>query len=258
MFSDLGKSLAFVATVALLLSAGELTAQPGAKKSGPAKTTPEAKATSSAASTAQDNTVPDIAAPAAPSAGEQAGIMSGNKPFSLTTDTDGELLYNFNDANELDSITAKKGVVFSSEDMSLKADQLDFSASKSELIATGERVVVRMGETIATCQLFKYFAETQRSELTGNPLLYSKSKDGKTNTTSGDKIEITTVNGKAQVKVIGGGRRGPVLRNLGAESVAAPGLAPASPNNGAQMTMTQGAAGGAGHAGAAVPMMGGQ
>jgi lipopolysaccharide export system protein LptA len=133
--------------------------------------------------------------------------MKGDRPFSLTTDPSGELLYNFNDDNELESVTAKKGVVFTSEDMTLNADQLDYKAETSALVATGRKVIVRQGEMIATCQLFRYFPDTQKSELSGSPVVYNKSKDGKVNTTSGEKITIDVVNGKPIIKVHGGNSR---------------------------------------------------
>lgn len=159
--------------------------------------------------------MPEIQAPAKPAPDQQTGLMSGNKPFSLTTDVNGELMYNFNESNELESITAKKGVVFTSEDMTLNSDQLDYKTLTSELVAAGKKVVVRQGEVIATCQLFKYFPNDQHSELSGNPVLYNKSKDGKVSTTVGDKINIFRVNGKPQVKVIGGPGRGPRLSSSG-------------------------------------------
>ena len=115
--------------------------------------------------------VPQIEAPHRPAQEEQTGLMKGDRPFSLTTDPSGELLYNFNEDNELESVTAKKGVVFTSEDMTLNADQLDYKAETSALVATGRKVIVRQGEMIATCQLFKYFPDTQKSELSGTPIV---------------------------------------------------------------------------------------
>jgi hypothetical protein len=159
--------------------------------------------------------VPQIDAPHRPAQDEQTGLMKGDRPFSLTTDPSGELLYNFNDDNELESVTAKKGVVFTSEDMTLNADQLDYKAETSALVATGRKVVVRQGEMIATCQLFKYFPDTQKSELSGSPIVYNKSKDGKVSTTSGEKITIDLVNGRPVIKVHGGGSR-PSLQQGGA------------------------------------------
>ncbi len=162
--------------------------------------------------------MPDIAAPRKPEAGEQTGVMAGDKPFSLTTDPSGELIYNFNDDKELDSVTAKKGVVFTSEDMTLNADQLDYKAQTSQLVAVGKKVVVRQGEMVATCQLFKYFPDTQRSEFLGNPVIYNKSKDGKVNTTSGDKVVVNMVNGKPQIKVSGVNGARPSLRSAGPQT----------------------------------------
>lgn len=159
--------------------------------------------------------MPEIGAPARPSEEEATGLMSGNKPFSLTTDVNGELMYNFDENNELESIRAKRGVVFTSEDMTLNADDLTYKTQTSELVASGKKVVVRQGDVIATCQLFKYFPTDQHSELSGTPILYNKSKDGKVSTTAGEKITIHTVNGRAQVKVLGGGGSAPRLSSSG-------------------------------------------
>lgn len=164
---------------------------------------------------------PEIQENAAPAAGEETGMMAGNKPFSLTTAVDGELLYNFNENNELESLTAKKGVVFTSEDMTLNSDQMDYKTQTSEIVATGRKVVVRQGEMIATCQLFKYNPQNQASELSGNPIVYNKTRDGKISTTVGDKIVIATVNGKPTMKVHGGSRA-PGLNQGGGPSVPVP------------------------------------
>lgn len=164
---------------------------------------------------AQDQTasgsVPEIAAPHKPAPEEQTGMLAGNKPFSLTTDPDGEFVYKFNEDNELESLEAKKGVVFTSEDMTLNADRLDYKAIKGELTATGKRVVVRQGDLIITCKLFKYYPERQHSEFIGNAVVYNRTKDGKVQTTAADKITVDIVDGRAQMKVQGGGRVRPKM-----------------------------------------------
>jgi hypothetical protein len=165
--------------------------------------------------------MPDIAEPRAPDPGEETGVLSGSKPFTLVTDPTGELTYSFNDDNEVESLTAKRKVVFTSEDMTLNCDQLDYKAASGELTAVGKKVIVRQGEVVATCKVFKYNPETQHSELEGNPIMYNRTRDGKVSTTAGRKILIATVNGKPQVKVLGGGTSAPSL-NTGAESVPAP------------------------------------
>ena len=137
-----------------------------------------------------------------PDQDEQTGLMSGGKPFALSTDPEGELIYNMDpETGGLDSVTAKKGVVFTSEDMTLNADQLDYKGSTSELVASGKRVVVRQGDMVLTCQLFKYFPETQKSEFTGNPILYNKTKDGEVQMVSGGRITVDVVDGAPQVKI---------------------------------------------------------
>ncbi|MGB9690793.1 MAG: hypothetical protein ACPL7D_01345 [Candidatus Sumerlaeaceae bacterium] len=158
--------------------------------------------------------MPQIEAPRKPAPEEQTGVLRGNKPFSLTTDPDGEFVYKFNENNELDSLEAKKGVVFTSEDMTLNADRLDYKAIKGELTATGKRVVVRQGDLIITCKLFKYYPDKQHSEFIGNAVVYNKTKDGKVQTTAADKIIVDIVDGKAQMKVQGAGRVRPKMSQV--------------------------------------------
>jgi hypothetical protein len=156
--------------------------------------------------------MPTVQEPARPAGAEPTGMMGGDKPFFLTTSKDGAVLYNFTqDTNELESISAKVGVVFSSDDMTLNSDELDYNNAKAKLVASGKRVVIRQGEIIATCQLFKYDAKDQTSELAGDPVIYNRTKDGKVTTTSGDTIIIARVDGKPQIQVKGGGRRAPRL-----------------------------------------------
>lgn len=155
--------------------------------------------------------MPQIEAPRKIQPEEQTGMLAGNKPFSLTTDPDGEFVYKFNEDNELESLEAKKGVVFTSEDMTLNADRLDYKAIKGELTATGKRVVVRQGDLIITCKLFKYYPNRQHSEFIGNAVVYNKTKDGKVQTTAADKIIVDIVDGKAQMKVQGAGRVRPKM-----------------------------------------------
>lgn len=146
--------------------------------------------------------MPEVGENRRPDEAEQTGLMSGDKPFALSVDPTGEMTYNFDpETRELDSVTAKKGVVFTSEDMTLNADQLDYKARTSELVATGKRVVVRQGEMVLTCQLFRYFPETQKSEFTGNPILYNKTKDGNVQMVSGGRITVDMVDGRPQVKI---------------------------------------------------------
>ena len=143
-----------------------------------------------------------------PDQDEQTGLMSGGKPFALSTDPEGELIYNMDpETGGLDSVTAKKGVVFTSEDMTLNADQLDYKGSTSELVASGKRVVVRQGDMVLTCQLFKYFPETQKSEFTGNPILYNKTKDGEVQMVSGGRITVDVVDGAPGMR--SGGMKAP-------------------------------------------------
>lgn len=176
--------------------------------------------------------LPQIEAPRRPQPEEQTGMLRGNKPFSLTTDPDGEFVYKFNEDNELETLEAKKGVVFTSEDMTLNADRLDYKAIKGELTATGQRVVVRQGDLIITCKLFKYYPDRQHSEFIGNAVVYNKTKDGKVQTTAADKIIVDIVDGKAQMKVQGAGRVRPKM----SQAATAPNVV-ATPSSGGARAM---------------------
>lgn len=176
--------------------------------------------------------LPQIEAPRRPQPEEQTGMLRGNKPFSLTTDPDGEFVYKFNEDNELETLEAKKGVVFTSEDMTLNADRLDYKAIKGELTATGQRVVVRQGDLIITCKLFKYYPDRQHSEFIGNAVVYNKTKDGKVQTTAADKIIVDIVDGKAQMKVQGAGRVRPKM----SQAATAPNVV-ATPGSGGARAM---------------------
>ena len=94
--------------------------------------------------------------------------------------------------------------------MTLNSDQLDYNNPKAELIATGRRVLVRQGDIVASCQLFRYNATTQRSELSGNPIIYNKTSDGKVATIAGERFLLYRVDGKPQFKILGG-TRAPIL-----------------------------------------------
>lgn len=166
-------------------------------------------------------------APQAPTVQEPAsqgesGMLGGDKPFTLMVDPDvGELNYIFGEDKDLESIQAKRGVVFSSEDMTLNSDQFEYKTLNSQLIATGKRVVVRLGDIIVTCQLFKYNPETQEGEFSGNPVVYSRDKEGRTRTTAGHLITVHNVNGKTQMRVKAApGGPSPYIRSNGTEAPA--------------------------------------
>lgn len=182
---------------------------------------------------------PEVKENPKPKPGEETGTV-GTKPFTLTTADDGEVNYSFNEKNEPESLVARKGVIFSSDDMTLNADQLEYRNATSELVANGKRVVVRQGEYIATCQLFKYTANDQRSELSGNPVVYNRTSDGKTQAITGARIELATVNGKTKMSIRGENGKPPIL------SSGKP--APAITNQGAHVIVSD-----KGVAGAAAP-----
>jgi hypothetical protein len=169
----------------------------------------------------------------------ESGTLGGDKPFTLMVDPDvGELNYVFDEQKNLESIQAKRGVVFSSEDMTLNSDEFEYKTLTSQLVASGKRVVVRLGEIIVTCQLFKYRPDTQEGEFTGSPVLYNRDKDGKTKTTSGRKITLYNVNGRTQMKVESGGGNGAFIKSNAAEApVPSESKAPAPGQKNASMTL---------------------
>ncbi len=147
----------------------------------------------------------------------QGGLLSGEKPFTLMVDENyGELVYEFDElTRELESINAKRGVIFASEDMTLNADEMQYQTVNSSLVAAGKRVVVRMGEMIITCTLFKYNPETQEGEFEGNPIVYQRNQDGQVTETAGRIISVVNVNGKFQMRVVGGGGTSTYVRSTG-------------------------------------------
>lgn len=151
-------------------------------------------------------TVPTIQEGPRPTGDNAAGSFGNGKPFSLIVDqNNGEMIFDFDEVTkEMRSVTAKKGVILSSEEMTLNADQLDYDTVSSKLVASGQRVVVRQGEMIATCQLFKYNPDTAESQLLGQPVVYNQTKDGGVNTVRGTEILIFQKDGKPQFKVKGG------------------------------------------------------
>lgn len=175
----------------------------------------------------QESTSSQPAMPAVQEASEEqggGGLMSGEKPFTLMVDENvGELIYTFDEeTKELESITAKRGVIFASEDMTLNSDEMEYVTLNSSLVATGKRVVVRMGEMIITCQVFKYNPETQEGEFQGDPIVYQRDKQGKVTETAGRIISVVNVNGKFQMQVLGGGGRPTYVKMGGNPQANAP------------------------------------
>lgn len=155
---------------------------------------------------ARANAIPQVVEGPAPTEENATGMFGGDKPFTLIVDQEnGELEFKFNENKEVERVIAKSGVILSSEEMTLNADRLDYDTISSKLVASGQRVVVRQGEIIATCQLFQYDPKTQESILQGNPVVYNQDKKGQVSTTRGRKIQIFTgENGTPQFKVFGG------------------------------------------------------
>lgn len=167
----------------------------------------------------------------------ESGLMSGEKPFTLMVDENvGELIYEFDEeTKELESIKAKRGVIFASEDMTLNADEMEYITVNSSLVATGKRVVVRMGEMVVTCQVFKYNPETQEGEFLGNPIVYQRDKEGKVTTTAGRTIAVVNVNGKFQMRVGAGGGTSTFVKSSGVAKTERTTLAPGQ--KGASITL---------------------
>jgi hypothetical protein len=150
----------------------------------------------------------------------QSGLMSGDKPFSLMVDPDvGELVYTFDqNTHELETINAKRGVIFASADMTLNSDEFEYKTLNSQLVATGKKVVVRMGDMVVTCQLFKYNPQTQEGQFLGGPILYNRDKEGKVTTTGGKAISVFNQNGKFQMRVVAGQGVPTYVRSSGTEA----------------------------------------
>lgn len=179
--------------------------------------------------------------------GGESGMLSGDKPFTLMVDPEvGELNYIFDEQKNLETITARRGVVFSSEDMTLNSDEFEYKTLNSQLIATGKRVVVRLGDQIFTCQLFKYNPDKQEGEFLGNPILYNRDATGKTKTTAGRRISFFNVNGKTQMKVEAGQGVTPYMRSNPVEApIPAETTHPAPGTKSASMTLDSNPAPGA-------------
>jgi len=155
----------------------------------------------------------------APADAGQSGLLSGEKPFTLMVDENsGELIYQFDEeTKELESIHAKRGVIFASEDMTLNADEMEYNTVNGLLVATGKRVVVRMGDMIITCQVFKYNPEKQTGQFEGHPIVYQRNKEGKVTETAGRVISVVNVNGKFQMRVGSGGGISTYVRSTGVQ-----------------------------------------
>src|SRR5215213_266222 len=98
--------------LALAAPCAAQTAAPASDQPSPATTAPEGGESGTS--------TPGMPAVAEPGPGSESGMLSGDKPFTLMVDPDvGELNYIFDEQKNLESIQAQRGVVFSSEDMTL-------------------------------------------------------------------------------------------------------------------------------------------
>src|SRR5262245_60636837 len=145
--------------------------------------------------------------------------LAGDKNFVLMVDeTVGEFNFGFDENKDPESIQARRGVIFTSDDMTLNSDEFEYNTKNSQVIATGKKVVVRMGEIVVTCQVFRYNPETQEAEFDGSPMVYNRGKDGKVQQIAGKKISIHMVNGKVQMNVQGGGGFAPYIKSEGTDA----------------------------------------
>lgn len=176
----------------------------------------------SAQETTTATELPAVTAPDAERA--QGGMMSGDKPYLLMVDEKvGEIEYVFHDeTRELETILAKRGVVFSSDDMTLNSDEFEYQTLNSLLIATGKLVVVRLGEIVITSQFFRYNPDTQEGTFSGKPLLWNKDKEGKVTTTGGGEIQVFNSNGKFRMKIMPGSGVPTFARSSGNAAAATP------------------------------------
>ncbi len=129
--------------------------------------------------------------------------LMGDEDFFLITDPNGTINYVMDpETNEISNIVARKGVVLSNMNLALNCDQLDYDNAKTELVATGRRVLLRQGDLIASCQLLTYNVTTQDCSLKGKPTVYMRTEKGVV-TQTGNEIVIRKVNGKPTVTVYG-------------------------------------------------------
>ena len=111
----------------------------------------------------------------------------------LTTDPDGYItMITDEKTRSLVSIVAQKNVRLDAEDrgLYLSGDRLVYDGKENKLTVTGQPVHVKMRAAEATCGLFEYFPETQRSELSIDPVIYNEDPEGRRTTTTGSRIII--------------------------------------------------------------------
>jgi len=111
-------------------------------------------------------------------------ILGGNGDITadaidFTTGKDGKV----------DTLTARKNVVLTSEKMNTTCDVLTYDVGRNRMVAVGSPVKIIQEEGTATCKNFEYFPKDGRAILTGNPEVIQKTK-GRSVTMTGDIIRM--------------------------------------------------------------------
>ncbi|KPL05697.1 hypothetical protein AMJ85_11155 [candidate division BRC1 bacterium SM23_51] len=150
-------------------------------------------------------------AAAAPKSEEPAGEMQDLSGIlgpgsQLQAAPDGEFTINIGEDGQLANFRAVKGVILQTEDINLRCDDLIYRSAEGKILATtkpGKLVHITMrganpsGEKTpesdmrATCRRYEFFTKEQRHELTIDPTIYQRGKDGKEMAVSGKTITIT-------------------------------------------------------------------
>lgn len=158
----------------------------------------------------ESTTTPPARSSVAPQLGKQTvwveelGKIFGAQ-FSLTTSPeDGRISYELGDKEGLKYFLAKSGVHVKSETFEIKCDKLEYLGDKKVIIATGSPVTLRQKGINATCGRFVFDTEKKRTELTENPVIFSKDEAGRMVKTVGKRIYIEEgAGGNASVMVEG-------------------------------------------------------
>jgi len=149
--------------------------------------------------------MPDVKgiAPEQSSGAQQLSFMGDEDAFLITDADKGTIDYELDaETKELSSMVARNGVILSSKNLTLNCDLLEYNNAKTELVATGRRVLLRYGDIIASCQLLTYNVTKQECTLTGKPTIYARNEKG-VGTQTGNKIVIGNLNGKPTISVHG-------------------------------------------------------
>ena len=158
----------------------------------------------------EELTTPPVRTSSVPQLGKQSvwvdelGKIFGAH-FSLTTNSEkGRISYELGDKEGLKYFLAKSSVHVKSESFEIKCDKLEYIGDKKIIIALGSPVFLRQKGITATCGRFVYATENKRSELTENPVIFTKDATGRLVKTVGKKIYIEEgAKGSASVMVEG-------------------------------------------------------